>query len=167
MLPKPAVRRSIVLPELADLLDLPAADRFARLLVLGVGSEPMPDGPTSNRRAIELELVAAMDFGGGKTIGSRRACREELAQQGEDLRGPGGAAIASGAAWFPRTLPALGTSAKVVGIKHVEAAAAQLQFGLGLLGRDALTAEALQDVTNKGRRVSALELLVVFSSGGG
>src|SRR5436305_1317834 len=32
---KPAVRRSIVLPELTDLLHLPASDRLARLLVPG------------------------------------------------------------------------------------------------------------------------------------
>lgn len=41
VLGKPAMRRSIVLPELADLLDLPAAHRLARPLVFGVGSESL------------------------------------------------------------------------------------------------------------------------------
>ena len=41
VLAKPAVGRSIVLPELTDLLDLPAAHRLARGLVAGVRGEPL------------------------------------------------------------------------------------------------------------------------------
>ena len=38
---EPAVRGSIVLPKLADLLDLPAADRTVRLLAWAAGRQPL------------------------------------------------------------------------------------------------------------------------------
>lgn len=57
---KPAMRRGIVLPELADLLDLPAADWLARLFVFGVWSEPLSESPAADGGAIELELAATM-----------------------------------------------------------------------------------------------------------
>lgn len=50
LMSKPAVGRSVVLPELTDLLDLPATHRLGRFFIPGIGSEMMRQRPTPHRR---------------------------------------------------------------------------------------------------------------------
>ena len=67
------MRGGVVLPELADLLDLPAPHGFERLLVAGVRRELMGQSPAADRGAVELEAVAAMHLRSGKAVESGRA----------------------------------------------------------------------------------------------
>lgn len=69
---KPAMWRSIVLPELADLLDLPAANRLGTFFVPGIGSQLLSERPAADRSAIELERMTTMHFRGGEAVGGRR-----------------------------------------------------------------------------------------------
>jgi hypothetical protein len=46
---KPAMWRSVVLPELADLLDLPAAHRSGAFFVTGIGCYASGRGPSGGR----------------------------------------------------------------------------------------------------------------------
>ena len=80
--------RGVVLPELADLLDLPAAHGLERLFVPGVGGEVVGQCPATHGGAVELESVAPMNFRGRKAVGCRRLGTEQLAQQSEDGQRP-------------------------------------------------------------------------------
>ena len=69
---KPAMGRSVVLPELADLLDLPAAHWPGAFFVPGIGSQLLSERPAADRSAIELERMTTMHFRGGEAVGGRR-----------------------------------------------------------------------------------------------
>ena len=69
---KPAMWRSVVLPELADLLDLPAAHRSGAFFVTGIGCQLLDEGPAADGRAIKFERMTAMDFRSGEAVGGRR-----------------------------------------------------------------------------------------------
>ena len=57
---KPAMWRSVVLPELADLLDLPAAHGLGTLFVSGIGCQVLEECPAADGGAIEFEIITAM-----------------------------------------------------------------------------------------------------------
>ena len=59
---EPGVRGGVVLPERAEVADLPAANGFKRLLVAGVGGEVVGDGPAADAGAIGFEGKAAEQF---------------------------------------------------------------------------------------------------------
>lgn len=69
---KPAMWRSVVLPELTDLLHLPAAHRFEAFFVTSIGCQVVPESPAADRGTIELEVMTAMDFRSGEAVGGRR-----------------------------------------------------------------------------------------------
>ena len=162
---EPAVGGGVVLPELADLLDLPAADRLSGLLVAGIGREVLGERPAADGGAVEFERVAAMDFGSGKAAGRGRGGAEELAQQSADGGRPLLALVAAGEPRLPLALAAPGASGEMTGTEHIEAAAADAEFGSGVRRREGLRPEAGQDITDERSRVAAAQLLVAFSSG--
>ena len=161
---QPAMWRGVVLPELADLLDLPAAHRLERLLVAGVRGEVVGQRPAAHGGAIQSQGVAAVNFRSGKAVGGRRLGTEQLAQQGEHGGWPHRALVATGATRLPLVLAAQCTEGQVAGIKHVEAASAHAEFRGGVSGGDGLCAEAGEDIANERSRMAAAQLSVDFSS---
>jgi hypothetical protein len=151
---EPAVRRSIVLPELADLLDGPSAHGPARGFELRIRSEPFGDGPAAHRGAAEFEIQTAKQLGRSEAVGSRRTGGEQLAQKRRDRLRPVWAMITARSARQPRTLAALPTGAQIVGIDDVKAAAAQTEFRTRLAGGDGLIAEARQNIADERSGVS-------------
>ena len=113
---KPAMWRSVVLPELADLLDLPAAHRPGAFFVAGIGCQLLHEGPAADGRAIEFERMTAMHFRSGEAVGSRRVGTQQLAQQSEDQRRPLGETVAARTPRLPVALRALGTGAQIGGV---------------------------------------------------
>ena len=60
---KPAMGRGVVLPELADVLDLPASRRLAGpFFVFGIRSDSLLQGPSSHAGPIQLELMPTVDL---------------------------------------------------------------------------------------------------------
>ena len=159
---QPAVGRCVILPELADLLDLPAAHRLERFFV-AVWGEMVGQRPAAHGGAVQGQIVAAVNLRSGKAVGGRRLGTEELAQQGEHGGRPRRALVATGKAREPLVLVARRTEGQIAGIKHVEAAAAHAEFGSGVSGGDGLSAEAGEDIPNERSRVAAAQLLVGFS----
>src|ERR1700678_903407 len=76
---EPAVRRSIILPELTDVLDLPAADWAARLFAGTARRQTMTQSPSADRGAMDDEVVTAENLGGCKAIRARRNGSQQLA----------------------------------------------------------------------------------------
>lgn len=75
---KPAMRRSIQLPQLADLTALPTSNR-SRRPVIGFGmSQVIFHGPTPDLSASELVVAEAIDLAGCKAIGSGRLAAQAL-----------------------------------------------------------------------------------------
>lgn len=70
---KPTVRRGVVLPKLADLLDLPAPHGFAVSFELGIGSQAVSQCPSAHTGSINAQAVASVNFVGSKCVGRRRA----------------------------------------------------------------------------------------------
>jgi len=150
------------LPELADLLDLPAADRLTGRLVPGVRGEALRQRPTAHAGAVEFELVAAMHLRGRETIGGRRPRPQEFAEQSTDLVRPGRMMIAAGSTRCPRALPSLGASAQEIGVEDVEAAATEMEFAGGIRRGKQTLAKPRHDIANEWRRVTPAQLVVVF-----
>ena len=69
---EPGVRRGIVLPERAEVADLPSADGFGGPFVASVRSEIVSDSPTANGGTVSLEIEAAEQFAGDGAVGGRR-----------------------------------------------------------------------------------------------
>lgn len=161
---KPAMWRSVVLPELADLLDLPATHRLGAFFVTSIGCQVVLEGPAANGGPSELELMTAMNFRSGEAVGGRRVGLEQLAQQSQDCGGPGRKAVAAGTSGLPVPLSARGTGAQIGGVKPVEAAPTQAQFRGGFARRQGSPAETRQNITDEGRGVAAAQLLIIFSS---
>src|ERR1700681_3824016 len=122
---KPAMWRSVVLPELPDLLDLPAAHRCGTFFVKGIGGQLLKERPATDGGAIEPEVMTAMHLRSGETVGGRGAGTQQLAQQIEHQRGPLRETVAAGTPRLPVALRALGARAQIVGVEHVEAAATE------------------------------------------
>ena len=82
---EPAVRRSVVLPKLADVLDLPAADGVGRFFARAGRHEACAQSPAADRRPVDGEVMAAQRFGSGarwlppEAAGRQKAARR-LAQ---------------------------------------------------------------------------------------
>ena len=85
---EPAMRGSVVLPELADLLDLPAAHRLSRGFGVGWMSQSMNQRPAADGGTVQLKPETPVDLRCGKTVGDRRSCSQKFAQQLGDLRAP-------------------------------------------------------------------------------
>ena len=97
---QPPVRRSIVLPELAHSLGLPAPNRSR--LGLGLLGHPIVlEGKTAHVGPVGFELEAAQQLRSNETVGARGSCLEQLANQGLNMVGPGLAVIAAGNARRP------------------------------------------------------------------
>ena len=68
---EPAMRRSIQLPEFADLGALPAPHRRVRLVHRGGVGQAVVQGPMADLAAVQLEGVQAQGFGSGEAVRAR------------------------------------------------------------------------------------------------
>ena len=127
----PAMRGSVVLPELADILHLPAAGRLRFLIVGGIGSEIVLQRPAADGSAVQFEIVAAQDFGSGQAVGNRRTGGEKFFQESDDKGWPGFAMIAAGGLGRPGGGEAGGDGFEIAVAQTVEMALGNL----GLLNR--------------------------------
>ena len=69
---EPGVRRSIVLPERAEVADLPSADGFIGLFVASIRSEFVSDSPAADGGTVGLEIEAAEQLAGDGAVGGGR-----------------------------------------------------------------------------------------------
>ena len=151
---EPAMRRSIHLPEFADLGALPAAHRGERALGRGGMGITLLDGPMADLGAVELERVQPEGFGGGEAVRARRGTTQPFYEELDDGFGPGGGVVAARGARGPPLFFLGGAGAEVVGAEGVETAARQAQLLGGGGGRQGLLAEGSEDVTDKSRGVT-------------
>ena len=92
---EPAMGRRVVLPELADRLNLPAAHWARRIFTRADGSQTLAQSPSANRGAMQGEVMPAEHFGGRKAIRAGRDGTQKLTQRGDDGIGKGLALVAS------------------------------------------------------------------------
>ena len=159
---EPAVGRSVILPELADVLDLPAADRAGRFFAQAERREAFPQSPATHRGAVDGEVMAAQRFGSGEAVGTRRRGREELAQGGGHGLRQRRAMVAARRGRAPGWRAAFGTGGEIGGVDLAEASAAKAEFGERMAEREFPSAIAAQHIANKGRGMAQVELPVVF-----
>ena len=128
---KPSVRRSIQLPEFANLRTLPAPNRSPRFL----GSRSMGIAilyrPVTDLGAVELEGVEAKGFRSGEAIGARRRTAQTLFKEVHDGLRPRQSVVTAGAVRSPKVSRFLSTSTAIVGGQDIESAGGEAQ----LLGR--------------------------------
>ena len=145
---QPGMGAGVVLPESPQVTDLPAFDRFGGPFIAGVWGQVVLQSPTANAGAVGLELEAAVQFAGRRTIRRGRFGSEELGEQGDDLYRPVGVVIPAGSAGDPSVPKALGTGAQVVGAQLVKPAGMDIQFeGCGL-SREAVGADLGQEMAD-------------------
>lgn len=126
---KEGVRGGIVLPERAEVADLPAANGLGGLLVAGVRSEVVGDSPTADAGAVGFEIQTAEQFTGHGAVGGAGRGTEQAGGQGKRIRRPVWLMIATRAPRLPGVGPPRRTGAKIIRAKLVNAGQSQTQLG--------------------------------------
>ena len=111
----------VILPEGAQVADLPAFDGFGLGFMAGVWGEFVGQGPTANTGPVGFEVESAVEFAGGGAIGGGWFGREEFSQQGDHGVGPLGMMIAAREAGRPDRGFAASTGLKILAVKFVKA----------------------------------------------
>jgi len=141
--------RGIELPEFADLGALPAADG-GRGFGVGFGmGELVFAGPATNLGAVEFVVTEPQDFTGREAVVGGRGGAEAFVQEREDIGGPDGGVIATGAAGHPEVLLVVGAGGQVSGVEFVEATAGEVELAGGGGDFDLLRAELGEDVADQ------------------
>lgn len=159
------MRRSVILPELADVLDLPAADRTRGLFAWSYRRQILRQSPTADGGAVDGKVVAAEDFGSGKAVGAARMGGEELAQGGQHRGWKRLATIAAGKSGPPVLGTALRRRGEIGTIEFVEAGATEPEFGAGIGTGEFLSAEAAEQIPDERSGMTSVELAGVFIPG--
>ena len=98
---EPGMGAGVVLPESAQVPDLPAFDGFGRGLVTGVGGQLVLNGPAADAGTVGFEVEAAVEFAGAGVVGGGRFGRKQFGEQGGGFSGPLGMMVAAGDAGRP------------------------------------------------------------------
>lgn len=159
---EPAVGRGIVLPELAYLLGLPAANGLA-LGLEGTDGQTVAESKTANGGAINLVIETAERFGGDHAV--RAAGLEQLANKRLNFVGPSGAVVAAREAGGPEMGFALGDSEQVIAVKLIEPAGAYPKLACGLLGRDGTVSKLAAEIADERRAQAGEQLRILFMMG--
>lgn len=160
---EPAVRRSVELPEFADLGALPAADGGENAFGRNGVSEIIFDGPMADLGAVEFEGVQAQSFGGGEAVGTRRFAGQAFFQEVENGLGPGFGVIAAGSAGDPEMGLLFGMGQEIGGGKSVESAAGEAELIGGFGGAQGVLPESFEHMTDEGGGMTMDELLMFFT----
>jgi len=151
---EPAMRRSVQLPEFADLGALPAAYWGVRAF----GGSPMGitifNRPAADLGAVQLESEQSQDVRGGEAVGARRGAVQALYKELGDRLGPSGGVVTPRGSWDPQPLFLARAGAEVTGGERIEAAGGQAELLGGFGGRQRVLPEGSQHMTDKGRCVA-------------
>jgi hypothetical protein len=144
---QPAMRGSIILPELAHALSLPAADRGPFSFKHWRG-QMVAQGEAAHGGAVQFEVETAQDLRGHQAVGAGRLGLEQTSDQIQDRLGPRFAVVTAGRAGGPPVIGAMGASTKEGSIDFVEARPAEIQLGRSVFGREATGAKAPQHIAD-------------------
>lgn len=142
------MRGGVILPERAQIADLPPFNGFARSFVTRVWREPVSQGPAANTGAVGFEVEAAMQFAGDGAVGGRWFGGQELGQEGNHRSGPLGLMIAAGNSGRPDGSLALCMSPQVLAVELVETWARQAQFPGSFVGGKFTVAMTCQEMAD-------------------
>ena len=123
------MRGGVVLPESAEVADLPAADGLGGLFVTGVWGEVAGDGPAADAGAVGLEIEAAEQLAGDGAVGRARRGAEQAGGQSERLRRPVWMMVAPRTPRRPGVGLPLRAGAKIIGAKLVKTSQPQTEIG--------------------------------------
>ena len=125
---KPGMRRSVQLPEFADLGALPAAHGRVRTLRGHWMSVIILQGPAANLGAVELEGVQAQGFGSDEAIGAGRGAAQALFEEAQNGLGPSRSMISAGTARHPQVGRFVRAGFEVFGAEGIETAAGNFEL---------------------------------------
>ena len=151
---KPAMGRSIQLPEFADLGALPATHWGVRAFRRSGMGQAILHGPAADLGAVKFEGVQAQGFGGGEAVGARRGARQTLLEEVGDGLWPGGGVVATGGSREPRSGFLARTGPEVIGGERIQATAGHTELFSRFGGRQGALAESRQHMPDEGRRVA-------------
>ena len=152
------VRRGVVLPERAEVTDLPAANRLGGLLGAGIRGELAGDGPAADAGAVGFEIQAAEQFAGDGAGGRARRGTQQTGGQRDRIRRPGRMMIAAREPRLPGVGPARRTGPEIIGAKLVNAGQPQAQLGGQCGGAKLARPQPGKEMTDQRRRKTAGEL---------
>lgn len=122
------VRGGVILPEGAQVADLPALDGLGLGFIAGVWGELVGQGPTTDTGPVGFEVESAVQFTGGGTVGGRWFGREQFGQQADDGVRPLGLMVAAREAGRPDRGFASRTGLEVLAVEFIKAGAGKAQF---------------------------------------
>lgn len=120
---KPAMRRSVQLPEFTDLGTLPAPDWGMVPFRWGRMRETIFNRPVADLGAVELEGVQAQGFRGREAVRARRGATEPFFEEVGDRFGPGGGVVAARGSRDPQSFFLSSAGTEVLGGECIKTAA--------------------------------------------
>ena len=148
------MRRSVQLPELADLGALPATYRgvwaFGRIRM----GQAILHGPAADLGTVELEGLQAQGFGGREAVGARRGASQPFFEEVGDRLGPAGGMVATGGAWKPRIGFLACAGPEVIGGERIKAAECHAELCRRFGGCQGVLSEGRQHMSNERGRVA-------------
>ena len=151
---EPVMRRSIQLPEFADLGALPAPHWRMRLVHRGGVSQAVLQGPMADLGAVQLKGMQAQSFGGRKAVRAGGCAGQPFFKEVGDGHGPGGGMVTARSAWGPQGFRGLRDRAEASRGERIETAARQPQLFSGLGRRQGLLLKGGQHMTDESRGVA-------------
>jgi|ERR1700683_3537131 len=142
------MRARIVLPESSQIADLPPFNWKWPLLVFGIRSPLVLEGPAANAGTIGFKVQPAMKFAGRGAIGGSRFGGEQLGEEIGNGLWPGGMMVATGHTWRPKRGCSFSAGAKILAVELIEARSGQAQFVSRLASREftrAMTGQQMAD----------------------
>lgn len=125
-------------------------------------SQIVGDGPPANGGRIDLKAQAAMNFGGGKAVRSRRTNRQEFAHEPFSALRPVRRVIAARTPRSPAVMLMPGSGTEVIGIELVETGATQPEFFGGDRGGQFAAPKGGQDLTDQRCAQPVRKLTIMF-----
>ena len=151
---KPAMGRSIQLPEFADLGALPAAHGSVRAFGWSGMRQAILNRPAADLGAVELEGVQAQSFGGGKAVRARRGASQAFFEEVGDRLGPSGGVVASRGSRGPH-IPFLSRAGpEVIGEERIKAAESHAELCRRFGGRQGVVPAGSQHMPDERRCVA-------------
>lgn len=151
---KPTVRRSIQLPEFADLGALPAAHRGENPFGRNRMGQSILQGPAADLGAIEFEGMQAQGFRSGEAVRARGFAGQAFFEQVQNRLRPRLGMIAAGSAGQPKVFLFFGASTPICSSQRVKTAGRKIKLAGCFGGAQRMLTETFEHMADIGRRVA-------------
>lgn len=159
---EPVVRRSVQLPEFADLRALPAAHRSQGLAYGSAVGMAVLQRPVAYLGPVELEVVEAQSLRSDEAVRARGRASQALGKEIDHGLRPGWSVVAARLARCPDLPLLVSASLQVTAEENVKATAREAELVRRLNGGQGALPKVMENMPDERTRVPMQKLLILF-----